>query len=91
VPTGAAVRLGPSLVVPEPKEWVMVRERPGTNYPAEAPGGGANRWEAVYDIPVTWLALEEGLVELGGARVLMMDTEAVGREWESLGDVWVEA
>jgi hypothetical protein len=45
----------------------------------------------VYDIPVTWLALEEGLVELGGARVLMMDTEAVGRAWESLGDLWVEA
>ncbi|BEI99704.1 hypothetical protein CcaverHIS631_0407470 [Cutaneotrichosporon cavernicola] len=91
VPSGTAVRLGPSLVVPQPKEWTVARERPGTNYAAEAPGGGANRWEVVYDVPVTWLALEEGLVELGGARVLMMDAEAVGREWESLGDVWVEA
>ncbi|GMK59445.1 hypothetical protein CspeluHIS016_0800510 [Cutaneotrichosporon spelunceum] len=91
VPSGAAVRLGPSLVVPEPKEWAVARERPSTNYAAETPTAGADRWEVVYDVPVTWLALEEGLVELGGARVLMMDTEAVGREWESLGDVWVEA
>jgi hypothetical protein len=47
------------------------------------------RWEANYEIPIKFLALIGGLAELGGARVLLMDENAIGREWESLGDVWV--
>lgn len=92
VPVGRAVTLGPSLLVPPAAEWKLVRERPGTSYAAEAPGTSAhNRWEAVYALPLKYVALGEGMVELGGARVLVMDAEGVGREWESLGEVWVEA
>jgi hypothetical protein len=47
------------------------------------------RWEVTYDVPIRFLALAGGLADLGGLRVVVMDEGSVGREWESLGDVWV--
>lgn len=89
-PTGKVVALGASLVAPSPAEWVLTRERAGTTYAAEAPGTTVHRrWEARYEIDVKFLALNEGLAELGGCRVLLMDEGMTGKEWDSLGDVWV--
>lgn len=91
-PTGRVAPLGASLVLPPPAEWKLVRERDGTSYAAEVPGTTAHRrWEAQYQLPLQFIAMKEGLAELGGLRVLLIDDEGVGREWESLGSVWVEA
>lgn len=40
------------------------------------------------------MALDEGLCELGGIRILHLDGTvgfggSVGRQWDSLGDLWV--
>lgn len=89
-PAGRATPLGASLVLPPPAEWKLVRERAGTSYAAEVPGTTAHqRWEAQYELGVDYLAMVEGLAELGGLRVLLMDDEAVGKEWDSLGSIWV--
>lgn len=52
------------------------------------------RWEVVHEHTMRFMALDEGMCELGGLRVLLLNEErsgTVAREWESLGDVWVTA
>jgi hypothetical protein len=89
-PPGRVAALGTSLVLPPPGAWCLVRDRAGTAYAAEAPGTTVyRRWEVTYDVPIRFLALAGGLADLGGLRVVVMDEGSVGREWESLGDVWV--
>lgn len=89
-PAGRVVALGSSLVLPPPADWRLTRERAGTTYAAEVPGTTIHRrWEANYEVPVRFLGLAGGLADLGGARVLLMNEGTVGREWDSLGDVWV--
>lgn len=96
-PAGRAAPVGSTLVLPPPAEWTLLAERPGTTYAAEAPGTTTSqRWEAAYELPAQYVALGEGLAELGGLRVLVLHddtatTGSVGREWESLGDVWIAA
>ncbi|KAL1405415.1 hypothetical protein Q8F55_009046 [Vanrija albida] len=96
-PAGRAAPLGSTLVLPPPAEWTLLAERPGTTYAAEAPGTTtAHRWEAAYEIPARYVALLDGLAELGGLRVLVLTDDSatagsVGHEWESLGDVWIAA
>ena len=90
--TGRIHHLGNSLTVIRSKEWILVEERLGTTY-AE-PIAPPRRWEATHEVELRFIALNEGLAELGGVRVLVLEDEngmlgSVGREWESLGDVWV--
>ena len=90
--TGRIHHLGNSLIITAPQEWTLVEERLGTTY-AE-PIAPPRRWEATFEVELRFIALNEGLVELGGVRVLVLDDESgmsgsIGREWESLGDVWV--
>jgi hypothetical protein len=92
--SGQIAHLGTSLTILEPTEFELVEENVGTTYNAndQIP----KRWEATYSHILRFIALDEGLVRLGGVRVLVIDEmgEAgmkggVGSEWETLGDVWV--
>jgi hypothetical protein len=38
-----------------------------------------------------WVALSQGLADLGGIRVLNMSSGTIGREWDSVGQVWVKS
>jgi hypothetical protein len=90
---GQVAHLGSSLVILE-GSFSLAEENLGTTYTAEERPG--QRWEAVYEHSLRFIALDEGLAELGGIRVLTINgdeaniTGSVGREFESLGDVWVE-
>jgi hypothetical protein len=80
------------MIVLPPKEFGLVKEQYETTY-AES-SEPRLRWEAVYDVPLRFFAMDEGLAGLGGVRVLVLDDESglrgtVGKEWDSLGDVWV--
>lgn len=60
-------------------------------------------WEGVHELDLRFVGLQEGLANLGGVRVLLLDNTGVdetmkleaglsgslGREWLTLGDVWV--
>lgn len=81
------------FTLPAP-EWKYVKEQHETTYSDAAEEEPLKRWEALYEFPLRWLALEEGLAQLGGVRVLVLDDETalrgyLGREWDSLGDIWV--
>ena len=88
---GQAAHLGVSLTVLEGKEFTLVEEDKGTTYTDAVES--SRRWEATHEVGLRFIALGEGLAELGGLRVLVMDegAESVGREWERLGEVWVES
>lgn len=90
--TGRIHHLGGSLHLVPPQSWALVEESMGTTY--TDPIAPFRRWEASYSFKTRFIALDEGLAELGGLRVLVLDDEtglrgSIGREWESLGDVWV--
>jgi hypothetical protein len=90
---GEVRQLGTSLAVLPAKPLEMVEEKSETTY--ADPIAPSRRWETVYEHRMKFMALDEGLAELGGLRVLVLADEkaqagSVGREWESLGDVWVE-
>lgn len=90
---GEVRQLGASLMVIPPHPLEMVEEKAETTY--ADPIAPSRRWETTYAHTIRYIALDEGLAELGGVRVLLLDDETVragsaGREWESLGDVWVE-
>ena len=90
--SGRVLHLGSSLVLLKPKEWTFVEEATGVTY--TDPIAPVRRWEATHEVTWRFLALDEGLADLGGLRALVMEDESglrgmTGREWESLGDVWV--
>lgn len=65
--------------------------------PPPPPPRQANRLEGFIDFDITFVATKPGLAKLGGLRVIRLndvkDVKQGGevlREWESLGDVWVD-
>lgn len=81
---GRVLALGPSLITLKIHDWKLVREQAGTSYAAEAPGTtqGGTKYEALWEGKVRWMAMEAGVADLGGVRVLTMAEGAVGKEWE---------
>ena len=52
-------------------------------------------WEVRWEFTLRFVGWDQGLAELGGLRVLLLDDVSgtggqIGREWESLGDFWVD-
>ena len=90
--TGEIAHLGVSLTLLKTAEFHMVTEDLGTTY--ADPTARRRRWEVASEFELRFIALQEGLADLGGLRVLIMDDDGSGgsiaREWESLGDVWVD-
>ena len=90
--TGEIAHLGVSLIILETKDFNLVTEDLGVTYTDTV--SPPRYWEAVHECELRFIALQEGMAELGGLRVLEMDDHgpggSVGREWESLGDVWVD-
>lgn len=91
---GDAQPLGASMIILPERELQMVEEKAETTY--ADPIAPPRRWEAVYEHKLRFFAVDEGLAELGGLRLLVLDDQeglagSTGREWESLGDVWVTA
>ncbi|ORY32561.1 hypothetical protein BCR39DRAFT_522853 [Naematelia encephala] len=86
--TGQVSHIGASLVVLDDLTLELSEENPGTTYGESQP---ALHWEGDAQVSLRFIALDEGLADLGGLRVLLMEPgeEGVGREWDSLGDVWV--
>ncbi len=65
--------------------------------PPPPPSRQANRLEGFVDFEIAFVATKPGLAKLGGLRVIRLndvkDVKQKGdvlREWESLGDVWVD-
>ncbi|ORX36831.1 hypothetical protein BD324DRAFT_471811 [Kockovaella imperatae] len=91
--TGRIHYLGSSLQIEKNlKDWTLVEERMGTTY--TDPTAPSRRWETVHMFKLRFIALDEGLAELGGVRVLVVEDEkglsgSIAREWNSIGDVWV--
>lgn len=90
---GEVQQLGASLIVIPTTDMKIVEEKPETTY--ADPIAPLRRWEATFEHKLRYIALDEGLAELGGSRVLLLDDDmagsgSTGREWESLGDVWVQ-
>lgn len=90
---GEVQHIGTSLVLLDQKELVIEEEKSETTY--ADPIAPLRRWETIYEHTLRFIALDEGLAELGGLRILLLNDEkgrsgSVGREWESLGDVWVQ-
>ena len=85
---GQVFYLGNSLLQTPPIEFVQAQEQYHTSYAesSEPP----LRWEAVAEVQMRWVAVTEGLADLGGVRILDMNRGLVGREWESVGQVWVK-
>lgn len=81
---GRVLALGSSLVTLKIGDWKLVREQAGTSYAAEAPGTttGGTKYEAHWEGKVRWKAMEPGVADLGGVRVLTMAEGGVGKEWE---------
>lgn len=70
----------------------LAQEQYSTTYADSAEP--SERWEAVYETSLSFLALEAGMVSIGGVRLLMMDDEQglaghTGREWDTLGHIHV--
>ena len=85
---GEVYLLGNTLTLTQPLRFVQAQEQYHTSYAesTEPP----TRWEAVAEVDMRHVAIREGLADLGGVRVLHMGRKAVGREWESLGQVEVK-
>ena len=90
--TGEVAHLGVSLTVLKTADFHIAIQDLGTTY--ADPIATPKRWEVVSEFELRFIALQEGLADLGGLRVLVMDDDGSGgsitREWESLGDVWVD-
>ncbi|KAL7421536.1 hypothetical protein Q5752_003305 [Cryptotrichosporon argae] len=84
--TGRVAPLGHSLVVIPALSLQPAIEATGPSY---EPPPARTRYEAAADVDLRFLALDEGMCELGGVRVLDMDDRVLLGEWDSLGDVWV--
>ncbi len=88
---GEIAHLGVSLTLLDHMDFHMVAEDTGTTYADQTTP--PRRWEAVQECTFRFIALQGGMAELGGLRLLVMDEGSggsVGREWDSLGDVWVD-
>ncbi|KAK4684388.1 trafficking protein particle complex subunit 13, partial [Tremellales sp. Uapishka_1] len=84
--------LGNSMTILPSVALELVEENQGTSYTEQE--DVPKRLEATWEIELRFLALEEGIAELGGMRVLVLEDESnlkgsVGQEWESVGEVWV--
>ncbi|RXK38508.1 hypothetical protein M231_04274 [Tremella mesenterica] len=79
--------IGPSLIVLPLPILELREERLGPTYEDSVP---MQKWEGQVEFDLSYLGWKEGLSELGGLRVLLMDNQVVGREWDTLGNVWVE-
>jgi hypothetical protein len=93
---GSITHLGTSLSILPLKELGKVAVNHGTTYDETEMTEVDERWEVVHEHAMRFIALDEGMCELGGLRVLLLDDEvgsggSVAREWESLGEVWVTA
>ena len=90
--TGEVIHLGTSLVLLDPKAFAIVEEALGPTY--SDPTSPRRRWEQIHKITLRFMAMQEGLAELGALRILILDEDEkgarIGREWDSLGDVWVD-
>jgi len=91
-PKGQIIHLGTSLTTLPSKKVDKVNVNPGVTY--EEGVELEERWEVVHVVELRFMALDEGLCELGGVRVLHLDGTvgfggSVGRQWDSLGDLWV--
>lgn len=86
---GRVRHLGSSLLDLEPKPFRLVPEDLGTTY-RDPEEDVPKRWETSYEFEWKFFGLQEGLAELGGLRVLLVEDGYVGREWTSLGDLWVQ-
>jgi hypothetical protein len=86
---GQITHLGTSFIVLPVTKLGKVAVDHGTTYDeAEV----EERWEVVHEHTLRFMALDEGMCELGGLRVLLLDEGkggTVAREWDSLGNVWV--
>ncbi|KAI9639622.1 uncharacterized protein MKK02DRAFT_39946 [Dioszegia hungarica] len=89
---GEVFPLGPSLVLLPAIPFQLAQEQYSTTYAdsSEPP----ERWEAVHELEMRFLAVQEGMARLGGVRVLVIEDEvgmegSVGAEWETLGDIWI--
>jgi hypothetical protein len=93
-PKGQIIHLGTSLTVLPVREVGKVAVNHGVTYDESA--GVDERWEVTHELSLRFMALDEGLCELGGVRVLHLDGTvgvggSVGRQWDSLGDLWVSS
>jgi hypothetical protein len=91
-PKGQIIHLGTSLTTLPIKKVEMVKVNPGVTY--EEGIELEERWEVTHEVALRFMALDAGLCELGGVRVLHLDGTvgfggSVGRQWDSLGDLWV--
>lgn len=91
-PRGQIIHLGSSLITLPIKKVDKVKVNPGVTY--EEGIELEERWEVVHEVQLRFMALDEGLCELGGIRILHLDGTvgfggSVGRQWDSLGDLWV--
>jgi len=89
---GEAQHLGVSLTPVQVEKLDMVEERSDTTY--ADPISPLRRWETTFEHTLRFIAMDEGLAELGGLRLLVLDDQrgmagSIGREWESLGEVWI--
>ena len=90
--SGQIDHLGSSLQILSVGDLSVVEEKAETTY--TDPIAPLRRWECTVEFSLSFIALQEGLTSLGGLRVLVFDdttlaSGVVGREWDSLGDVWV--
>lgn len=88
------IHLGSSLTQLKAQECERVLENMGTTY-VEA-SDRRERWEVVHEVTLELMALDDGLSELGGVRLLGLDDESgvsgsTLKEWNTLGEVWVTA
>lgn len=95
IPRGQVTYIGNSLINLPGKECTKVTENMGTTY-IESTDIIPQRWEVVHELKLGFIALDEGMCDLGGLRLLELDDEVRGsgsvvQEWETLGDVWVTA
>lgn len=91
---GQIVHLGTSFTILPVREVGKVLVNHGVTYDESA--GVDERWEVTHELSLRFMALDEGLCELGGVRVLHLDGTvgvggSVGRQWDSLGDLWVSS
>ena len=85
--TGEVHFMGVTMVYLPEIEMKSVESDQGVMYDAPPP---ETRIEGEWEFELKFLALEPGLASLGGLRVLEADRAAVGKQWDRLGDVWVE-
>ena len=90
---GSIEYLGTSLIPLSSPSLEIVEERSETTY--SDPIAPLQRWEGVLECSLSFIAFEPGLAAFGGVRVLVLGDEQggrdgyVGKEWLSLGDLWV--